>query len=191
MTKKQLRQQGKSNRRSLSAEQRCEKSWLIVERVMSMDCYAEAQRVFCYAAMEDEVHTRGLLAAMLAAGKEVSIPLIDDEQKGIMRAVRLFDLTDMEKGKFDIDTVAGAESRYVPPEAMDLIIVPGTAFDAAGHRIGMGGGYYDRFLEKTSAITAGVAYECQIFPNLPWEIHDQALNYVITENKIYKGKDMT
>ena len=75
-------------------------------------------------------------------------------------------------------------------DAIDLVIVPGTAFDTAGHRIGMGGGFYDRFLQYTSVSKVALAYECQIFGSLPVEEHDQQVDYIFTENKIYTREDL-
>lgn len=73
--------------------------------------------------------------------------------------------------------------RRLPPERMDLVIVPGLAFDRNGHRLGRGGGYFDRFLEKVPAQVPriGLAFRFQVVARLPRESHDQPVDRVITD----------
>ena len=70
------------------------------------------------------------------------------------------------------------------PESLDLVLVPGVAFDWKGERLGFGKGYYDRFLTKTSALLVGVAFSAQVIPDVPTESHDVSMNALLTENGI-------
>jgi 5-formyltetrahydrofolate cyclo-ligase len=78
--------------------------------------------------------------------------------------------------------------RQIDPALIDLIIIPGLAFDLHGGRLGYGKGYYDRFLHKTRAIAAKVAvcFECQLFPEIPVLPHDVRMDMVVTENTLYR-----
>ncbi len=188
MDKKSMRRCGLTSRRALSEEQRQDKSRLIVEKLLQSSVFQEARTVFCYVSMDDEVNTRQILQAVLETGRILAIPYITDVLRGLMKPVRLHALEDLTPGLYDIPTVPAGRLEDVRQESVDLVVVPGTAFDFAGHRIGMGGGYYDRFLAGSGAVKAALAYKCQIFSELPAEKYDQKVNYIFTEDKIYKER---
>jgi 5-formyltetrahydrofolate cyclo-ligase len=79
--------------------------------------------------------------------------------------------------------------KRIDAERLDLVMVPGAAFDARGGRIGRGKGYYDRLLRRTrpDALRVGVAFQCQIFPGVPMQEHDVFMDKVITEDTVYEG----
>lgn len=185
--KKLLRREGMARRRGLTAGQRQEKSAAIAERLIHAELFRQAESVFCYISMENEVHTEAVLEAALAAGKAVSIPYVLDKAKGLMCAAQLQDMADLVAGEYNIPTLPPEKVVPVEPAAIDLVIVPGSAFDRAGHRIGMGGGYYDRFLgQAVRAVRAAVAYECQLFDNIAADEHDQPMDYIFTEKNVYE-----
>lgn len=184
--KKQMRRQGLAARRALTMEQRQEQSDAIAIKLLQTEAFQKAQTIFAYVSVEEEVHTDVILAASLAQGKTLAVPYITESAKGLMVAARLSELEDLTPGAFDILTVAKEKLEIIPAEAFDLIIVPGVAFDLEKHRIGMGGGYYDRFLaDATKAAKVALAYDCQIFPALPVEPFDRQVDYIITEKKIF------
>lgn len=185
--KKLLRREGMARRRGLTAGQRQEKSAAIAERLIHAELFRQAESVFCYISMENEVHTEAVLEAALAAGKAVSIPYVLDKAKGLMCAAQLQDMADLVAGEYNIPTLPPEKVVPVEPAAIDLVIVPGSAFDRAGHRIGMGGGYYDQFLGQAArAVRAAVAYECQLFDNIAADEHDQPMDYIFTEKTVYE-----
>ena len=185
--KKFLRREGMARRRGLTAGQRQEKSAAIAERLVHSELFRQAESIFCYISMENEVHTEAVLEAALAAGKAVSIPYVLDKAKGLMCAAQLQDMADLAAGEYNIPTLPPEKVVQVEPSAIDLVIVPGSAFDRAGHRIGMGGGYYDRFLGQVArAARAAVAYECQLFDNIAVDEHDQPMDYIFTEKSVYE-----
>ena len=82
------------------------------------------------------------------------------------------------------------ESKNVPVKELDLIQVPGVAFDSMGGRTGHGKGYYDKLLEHARLETplVAVAFDCQIFPEIPMEDHDIYMDKVVTQSEVYQGK---
>lgn len=145
--------------------------------------FRNAQHVFCYLAMPDEVDTRGVLEACAAAGKTVSVPWIKD------------DATEMFPCQFDpsaplADTVLGFQQppKLVPvTDPIDFVVAPGRAFDLRGGRLGRGKGYYDRFLLKTrqeGGLLCALAFEIQIVDEVPCEPHDVRMDMIVTENRI-------
>lgn len=180
--KRLLRKEALKNRRSMSHEERALESKSITEKIISSNEFQQAETVFAYVSVEDEVHTELLLAEILRAGKKLCIPYIRDSKNGDMIAVELRSLNDLVEGAFGILTAPPYEGKLqeISAEKIDLIIAPGAAFDGEGHRIGMGGGYYDRFLNSTSkAIKFGIAYKCQFFASIPVEAHDKKVDKVI------------
>ena len=78
---------------------------------------------------------------------------------------------------------AGADCPRVEPAEIDLILVPGTAFDVRGHRIGQGGGYYDRYLNRTRAVRVGVCHDFALLSAVPSEAHDARMDIVVTPGR--------
>lgn len=179
--KKALRQMALRARRSLSASQRRAYSAAIGKRLLEHPVFLAARCVFAYASMEDEVHTEEILRVTLERGQEVSIPYIVGKRR--MEATALLHIEDLEEGAYGIRTAKAAMHRIVEPESIDLILVPGVAFSPTGQRIGMGGGFYDTFLPRaTRAFRLALAYQCQIFPELPIMEHDVGVHRILTEN---------
>lgn len=182
--KKTLRKEILTIRRGLSAESLRLESIKITEFLCAWPIFTKAETIMMFLSMPDEVETTALLEAALRAGKKVCIPLIGETQ-GQMQAVWLRSLTDLVIGKFGIKTVSIEKIQLVDPESIELILVPGVAFDAFGRRLGMGAGYYDRFLVKARQATlAGLALDCQLVENVPCEEYDQPVNYIATAEGI-------
>ncbi len=130
-----------------------------------------------YFPFRDEADPRGLMAALSAKGHRLALPSVEPDKPLAFRAWTMGDA--MHTSPYGIaEPLAGA------PEAVpDLVLVPLLAFDATGHRLGYGGGFYDRTLQALKGATAiGVAYAGQEVPALPREAHDHPLQAVITEN---------
>ena len=127
----------------------------------------------------------GLIQTALNAQKVVAVPLVDWNSRG-MHAARLTSL-DPEAlivGQHGVRTPRVIEA--IPIESLDVIIVPGLAFDATGRRLGRGGGFYDRFLAMLpkSAWTIGLCFESQIVPHIPAEPHDSRVRFIATESRL-------
>lgn len=180
--KKEVRRKSLMLRRSLSQSQVKQKSETICELILSSKEYENASCVMAFASMPDEVQTMRLLRAVLADGKQLCLPYIDDLAKGIMRAVFITSLENLSLGKAGILTAAENGLCFADPEKIDLVIVPGVAFDQNKYRLGMGGGFYDRFLPKAkNAVKIGIYFSVQQIISVPVEKYDFPLEMIITE----------
>jgi len=149
----------------------------IAERVTALEAYQGARTVMCYHSVCGEVDTLKLIERMRSDGKTVCLPAIIG--KGVMEARRMDCLV---PGSYGIPCPEGP---VIPPEEIDLILVPGLAFDARCHRLGQGGGYYDRYLPKCRGKTVGIAFDCQVVERLPLLAHDVQLDMLVTESALY------
>jgi len=154
----------------------------IAQHVMTLDQVASAARVCCYLSMGKEAGTGPLIDALLAAGKAVSVPVVDDD--GLMFAAALDTPDDLVAGRWGIRV-----PRDIVPvtEPLGAVICPGMLFTRAGDRLGRGQGHYDRFLPRhPSAAVVGVCYEAQLADALPTEPHDVPMAAVVTEASVYR-----
>ena len=129
-----------------------------------------------YLATRQEISLDPLIERLLEAGVTLSAPRLDTQ----LNAMAFFRLPSLEKvstGRWDLREPTSKEEAAPP-----LVLLPGVAFDARGHRLGMGAGYYDRFLTP-DVTTVGVAYDWQIVPSVPCEKHDFAMNWVFSEQR--------
>ena len=182
-SKRFFRKNALKNRRALSDTDRNTYSSTIKRLLFDFPPFRQAKRVFAFASMPDEVHTKELLAQMLEEGKEVSIPLVTGPRK--MEAVTFSSMEDLVPEKYGILTVKPEKRKPVEPSALDFILVPGVAFSKDGVRLGMGGGYYDTFLERAvSAYRLAVVYGCQVFDTVPAEPWDARVDAILTEQGI-------
>lgn len=135
-----------------------------------------------YASTPEELQLTELFAACLAEGKTLAIPLIVG--KGVMQAVEVPSLDALEVGEFNILTVKRELRKIVDPAQIDCVIVPGLAFDVSGGRLGMGGGFYDRFLPlAVNAKKIALAYDFQFVDSLPIETHDAKIDAILTTER--------
>ena len=184
--KQLLRRQVLARRRQLSPAAIEEQSQRIFDRLVLLPEFKAAKCLFCYVAMPDEVQTNIIIEHALAVGKTVCVPQIVDRAAGTMEAVCLHSLQELTQGDFSISTAPfGAE--VIAPATVDLIIVPGAGFSSDGGRLGMGGGFYDRYLVLASqAFSLGLAFDCQLLEHLPAETHDCKLTAVLLPNGLVR-----
>ena len=181
--KRGLRKKILEARRSLSASYRQEASRAILARLYELEAYQQASSVMAYASMPDEVQLEELLAHSLAQGKRVGLPYVIE--KGLMGAVRLPDMESLVEGAYGIPTVAEGRRELLPLGSFDLVLVPGVAFAEDGSRLGMGAGFYDRFLSEAEPKARRIAlcFDCQFTADIPMEVHDQRVEAIITETR--------
>ncbi|HBE72410.1 MAG TPA: 5-formyltetrahydrofolate cyclo-ligase [Planctomycetaceae bacterium] len=187
--KQQIRKQAHENRKNQADKDSV--SQQIVERFMGLPEYAKSQTVMFYIDVRDEVRTRHALPAALESGKRIVIPYCVD---GELELFHLESMDELDIGmykilepKADLREVA---AKRLGPSDLDLIMVPGVAFDRNGGRTGHGKGYYDKLLEHAPATTplVALAFECQMFAEIPCESHDIYMDKVVTQDAVYEGR---
>ncbi len=155
----------------------------VCERLLSWDRYADAATVAVYLAFGSEIDLGRVVLAATAAGKLVAAPRAGPAGRLTLHA--LVPGAALEVHRFG-QREPLASSPLVDPEALDLVLVPGLAFDAAGHRLGHGLGYYDRLLPllRPGAVTVGVTPADLVVAGLPVEPHDAAVTHLLTEERL-------
>lgn len=184
--KKELRKKVQELRDALPLEKREELSARIAENLWSIPEFAAAKTVLFFISFRSEVNTLPMIERALAEGKRVCVPCTNMDDKS-MTASQLHDISeDLQLGNYDILEPRPECLNPVPPEEIDVVLMPGVAFDLTGGRLGYGGGYYDRFLEKCSprCLLVAVAFELQIVEHVPCADHDRHIHKIVTEERV-------
>lgn len=151
----------------------------IERNVFFHPAYRQAEDILCYLDIRREVGTRGIIEKAWKDGKRTWIPKVMGKE---MEFFRLTAWEDLSPGAFGIPEPKDGE-RF--QEKQGLVVLPGTAYDASGYRIGYGGGYYDRYLAKHPELTKmGIGFSFQLFQTLPKEPCDIPVDIVITEEGV-------
>ncbi|MBQ8830393.1 MAG: 5-formyltetrahydrofolate cyclo-ligase [Oscillospiraceae bacterium] len=154
----------------------------IYENFIALSEFASAKNIFAYISEKREPDTVRIIEKALELGKTVALPVSFDG--GIMVPKVIKSLDELEVGKFGIPAPK-EDAPVLKEEDIDLIIVPAVTFDRNGYRLGRGGGYYDRFLERSAACSVGLGRE-KLLCEVPLEKHDMPVKYLVTESKVYK-----
>jgi 5-formyltetrahydrofolate cyclo-ligase len=181
--KDRLRREIRQARNALSPAWREAASRHITDRLWSWDKLMAAEVVHCYVAWRSEVGTRELIERVLGLDKKIVAPRVD-KLHHILKHYYIQEVNDLVTGAFGIPEPDLAHCKQAQIEDVQLIIVPGVAFDSRGNRLGSGHGYYDRFLAQSSAVRVGLAFGMQIIDSVPAESHDEKMNFVVTEDEI-------
>jgi len=163
-------------------------SRLICRKFAALPRYSAARTVMFYVDFGDEVRTRCLLEAALDEGKRVVVPYCAGD---VLKPFRLVSMDELALGTYGIlepkaELRQNVDRRVRLPE-VELAMVPGVAFDRKGGRLGHGKGYYDRLLASAGPDTelVALAFECQVFPEIPMLPHDVYMDKVVTETAVY------
>lgn len=185
MTKKILRREMRALRKSLLPAQRESLSAEIVQKFLSLEIYQAAGTVMAYVSTPEEIQLRGIFSDAFAQGKTLAIPLIVGAGEMLPVVVPNFDA--LEVGAFGIYTVKENLREFVSAEKIDCVVVPGAAFDVNFNRLGLGGGYYDKFLPTAfNAKKVALAYDFQLVEEIPVEPHDSPVDIILTEKRFIK-----
>jgi len=186
--KLELRRRALAARDALPGAERARLSALVCARAAALPELVAAATIMLFASFRSEVETAALFWWALKAGKTVCAPRVLAPR--LMAAYLIADP--------EADLVPGAwgipEPREglveVPPERMDVVVVPGAAFDAAGRRCGYGGGFYDAYLARTrpGIPWVALAFEGQLVDELPCEPHDLAVGAIVTEARVIRTR---
>jgi 5-formyltetrahydrofolate cyclo-ligase len=176
MCKADLRRQIQQIKRQFTPQQLEELSLLVISSLRPL--LAEAQTIMAYYSLPDEVNTHALIDELVAEGKTVLLPKVTGADTMELR--RYTGRADLQEGAYHILQPVGEP--FTDLSAIDLILVPGLAFDAAGHRLGRGRGYYDRFLHSKNrpyCVKIGVCFDFQKVDEVPVDAHDIAMDKVV------------
>jgi len=184
--KEQIRARAHANRRKQANKDRLSRR--ICRKLAALPEYAAAATVMFYVDVRDEVRTRQFLASALGQEKQIVVPYCVGGDLGLFCLENFDELTPAAFGVLEPKPELHSRAdRKTDVRQLDLIIVPGVAFDPGGGRLGHGKGYYDKLLQRVRADTmlAALAFECQLFPKIPMLPHDVYMHKVITENATY------
>ena len=163
-------------------DERLRKSLVILERLFATPEFQSAKTILFYASFQGEVETFVMMRRAQLLGKRIALPMILKEEKTIIPAVVENLDDDLAPGPYGIPQPRTDKTKTIEPGALDLLVVPGLAFDADNRRLGRGAGYYDRFLSGISnrIPSVGLAFDFQMVKSLPYQPHDAVMSHVIT-----------
>ena len=175
MDKKELRRAIRERKRAMTEEEIVSRSAKLGVLFTQSDAYKNAKTIYGYLPYNQEVRTVPMLEQALKDGKRVAVPKVYGDE---MKFLYLDDLTKVSKGYAGIPEPIADEP--VADDETALVLMPGLAFDPAGHRIGYGGGFYDKFLAaEPNHPTLALCYEFQMLPELLTEEHDIPVDTVL------------
>ncbi len=184
--KAQARRQCLQRRKGMSADILATVSTAIASRVVALGAWSCSRTLHCYVdSMAGEVQTLELIRLALDQGKNVVVPVVPPDRKRRLLHAQLTSLEDLATGPIGLRQPPAELAEFDDFSSLDLIIVPGLAFSKSGDRLGMGGGYYDRFLAEIAAPKIGLVCEQLLSDSIPNTDHDVAMDWVATEATVY------
>lgn len=182
MHKAQLRTTCLRRLKQQKEDARRQRSNTVRRKVFRLTAFRRAKTVCCYVALPYEVQTWRMIEQMLAIGKRVVVPMVRRGSKRLSLSEVRDPAADLTPGAFGVWEPRMSARRPVPLKDIDLVLVPGLAFDRRGHRLGHGLGYFDRFLARLpkTTPTVGLAFRFQLLNRLPAAPHDHAVQTVLT-----------
>lgn len=175
MDKKELRRQIRKKKRAMTQEQILQASICLGELFRQTQQYQAAKTIYGYLPYNQEVRTTAILEQALADGKKVAVPKVYGDE---MRFIYLTDLSQVEIGYAGIPEPI--QDTPVAEDPTALVLMPGLAFDRMGHRIGYGGGFYDKFLSREpNHPTVALCYDFQLLDRLETEEFDVPVDLVL------------
>jgi len=186
LDKKELRKQIITARDLLTDEEIVSKSVTIADKLYSLPAYERAEAVMFFISFGSEVDTRPLVEATIRKGKIALAPKAVPRSRELIPSRILDWESDLMPGYYNIPEPRAGALRPYSPEQIDLLIVPGVAFDLKGNRLGYGGGYYDRFslLLKPGTPLVALVFDLQLVAEVPEEEWDRRVDYIITEQRL-------
>ena len=190
MNKSDFRRKIIEERDKLSPEEIQEKSSRISENLYSIAVYREAEVVMFFITFGSEVDTRAMIEETIRKGKTALAPKALPKTRELIPSQILDWDRDLVPGAYNIPEPREDKLRPFVPEKIDLLLVPGVAFDQKGNRLGYGGGYYDRFfsLLKPETPLVALVFDLQIQPEIPVDEWDRRVDCVVTDKRIINIK---
>ena len=175
MDKAQLRKEIREKKRAMTQEDICLRSRRLCEKFVQSQAYLDAKTIYGYLPYNQEVRTWDALLQAIQDGKRVAVPKVYGDD---MKFIYITDFSQIDTGYCGIPEPIADEP--IADDQTALVLMPGLAFDREGHRIGYGGGFYDRFLsQEPNHPTLALCYDFQILDSLPTEEFDIPVDTVI------------
>lgn len=184
MEKSEIRRKVKNLRSMLLAAERERAADEVFARLEETAAFLLSDHIMMYHSLDDELSTLKFLSKWKDR-KHFYLPRVN----GVNLEVLPYEETRLELGAFHIEEPTGTNT--IDPNELELIIVPGVAYDRKGNRLGRGKGFYDRLLSDINATKIGVGYEFQLFDEIPAESHDVKMDAVITQNQCIIIRDVS
>jgi len=183
--KSDTRSQIRTRLAALTSRQRHDASAAACCRLMKLDEFRHAAVIMLYMPLADEVDLTPVAIRCFQSGKTVCVPKVDWERQDMI-AVEVTSFDDHVMDTDEHGLRVPRDGRPVPPALLDLVVVPGVAFDTHGNRLGRGGGYYDRYLARLprSVTTAGLAFDQQVIDLVPANDRDVKVTVVVTDRRV-------
>lgn len=178
MKKEDARLRARAQKSMLTNAERIAAATSVFEQLEQMAAFMVSDHILMYHSLSDELDTRGFIDKWYGR-KNFFLPRVN----GVALDILPYDRSTLQLGAFHIEEPQGDET--VSVSEIEMIVVPGMAFDSHGNRVGRGRGYYDRLLASTKALKVGVAYDCQMVDEIETDAHDQPVDIVITETRTY------
>ena len=187
MEKKLVRKEILNMRNNMSNEKRILKDKLIYNLFINSDLYKKAKDIFIYVSFGSEVNTHEIIKKAIIDKKNIYVPKIDMNKKSALSTENIHSITELNVNNYGILEPINVDKDKIAND-FDIIVMPGVAFDENGNRIGYGGGYYDKYLEKNifKAKKVALAYEEQILERIESDFHDIKVDFIINTKKIIK-----
>jgi 5-formyltetrahydrofolate cyclo-ligase len=173
-SKEDIRKSIRQKKKLLSSEDKLQASELVFKQLFQLEQWKQANRVLSYHSLPDELQTIEYLDKMLS--KELFLPKVDGDTLKIVA----YDKSRLITGAYNI--LEPDDNNYFPVEDIELIIIPGVAFDKQKNRLGRGKGYYDKLLSNTEAFKIGICYDFQLVDEISTDAHDIKMDIVIAPN---------
>ena len=183
--KSRLRTEILARRETLTTALRVIRSADILQRLFELDVMVSAGWIHFYVSYGWEVESTGMIAHGLKKGKRVAVPKMERATNCLVLSELKDPVNDLEVSSLGIPEPRAGFFRPVEVEVMDVMVVPGVAFDEKGNRLGQGAGYYDRMLAPMAGRIPfiGLAFEFQLVPEVPCDSHNVRMDWIVTEKK--------
>lgn len=185
--KKILRKEILYKRDNIENKGKINKDRIIANKLYESEYYKEVSKIFIYVSFGAEINTKIIINKALNDGKKIYIPRSDYKTK-LMEAVQIKSLNELIEDSYGILS-PNLENEPIDPNELDLIIIPGVAFDKNGGRIGYGAGFYDRYLKRITKDNhkripkVALAYDLQIVEKVPMYKEDMPIDYILSEKE--------
>lgn len=185
--KKILRKEILAKRKNIDVVEKQKMDRKILDKFYESKYYREAINIFIYISYDSEINTKEIINKALRDNKKIYVPRTEFKTR-LMDAVEIASLDNLIENKYGILEPA-VEDAHIDPNELDLIVVPGVAFDRTGGRMGYGAGFYDRYFKKINKENTkkirklALAYDFQILENIPMNERDVPVTYIITEKE--------